>query len=455
MTETPLSVSEAIEDAVDFARDAWREAWAPMAVTTLGWMLIIVGGHGRLTPEAANLCAKLGWALLLFYVPLLGALYRLGLGGQAYRGLGPGGLQLGGVEWRILAVNAVLGFAVLLIMIPLALLAGLFYVGLRRFGSVNLGPAGPWAWWFLVAVVFATALFAAVAYAGARLSLATALSVERRRTLPFSSWPLTERQGRRIVAAVLLAHLPVIAIGLALQAFGWIEPGDVPVGLHGSWPLPQAAGAGLIVGAMLSVVQAPISIGLLTTLYDMLAPVESGVLAPPRTIIEAAQPEAAAEAEPEADAEPKPEPEPELPAPEPDPDPPFSVVEFFSHTGRFSRVFAPWLSHEPTPDPYAAYLGAPQPGPGVEDADEHEAPAPEPTPAEPHAYPHSVVGYSPETGRFSRLFAPWLSDSEHPPELEPPTEPTVETSAHTEAPESHAPEPLALDGADEAEHAEP
>ena len=109
---------------MDFARGAWREAWAPMAVTGFGWLLIVVGGHAQVTPEVADIATKdrLGIAGCST-LPLLGALYRLGVGGQAYRGLGPGGLQLGGVEGRVAAVNAVLAFFCLLTCLPMIVLS--------------------------------------------------------------------------------------------------------------------------------------------------------------------------------------------------------------------------------------------------------------------------------------------------------------------------------------------
>ena len=84
-----------------------------------------------------------------------------------------------------------------------------------------------------------------------------------------------DRGVRRVIAtAFTLAQAPTLIVMLALAAFGWIEPADVPVGLHGPWPLAEAIGAGAVVGMVLSGLQAPLSVGLLTFFYDVLAPAE-------------------------------------------------------------------------------------------------------------------------------------------------------------------------------------
>ena len=443
MTETTIPVSEAIDEAVDFARGAWREAWAPMAVTGFGWLLIVVGGHAQVTPEVADIATKLGWGLQVFNLPLLGALYRLGVGGQAYRGLGPGGLQLGGVEGRVAAVNAVLAFFCLLTCLPMIVLSGVFFLVLHRIGGVTLGPAGPWAWWFLLSVVFWAGLLAWLVYMCGRLSMATPLSVERRRILPFTGWPLTEGYGRVIATAFTLAQAPTLIVVLALAAFGWIEPADVPVGLHGPWPLAEAIGAGAVVGMVLSGLQAPLSVGLLTFFYDVLAPAEDDRV-PAAPIDEAPPAPPVAEEEPPHEPEPYPEPEFEAES-EPllETDHPFSRVEYVPHTGLFSRLFAPWLSHEQVPEPYAHRVEA-EPKPLAHDEPPTPEPPHEPSP-EPEVYPRSIIEYSPRTGRFSRLFSPWLAADADPSAKD----------AEAPAPDVEPPHPSELDGADEAEHAEP
>jgi hypothetical protein len=429
MTMTAIRVSEAIDEAVDFVRGAWREAWAPMALTSVGWMLIVVGARAQIDFQAADLLERIGWALQIFNLPLLGALYRLGVGGRAYRGLGPAGLQLGGVEWRVLVVNAVLGVFCLFACLPLLFLSGLFFFLLHRLGGITLGPIGHWSWWFLLSSLFWVALIGWLIYMCARLGLATAQSVEHRRILPITGWPSTEGQGRVIAASFILTKAPAAIVILALWAFGWIEPSEAPIGLHGPWPLPEAIGAGAVAGLILSVVEAPLSVGLLIFFYDVLAPLDADRVSdvgPGLDNVSSAE---------------TPVPEEPLIAPEL-PDPPFSTVEYFPHTGRFSRIAAPWLAHEPVPEPYGHLVEA--------DSDPVADGAPEADAQE--DYPRSIVEYSPHTGRFSRLFAPWLAD-DHPSH-----ENAQAFAADTEAgrtPEPDSPRPLALDAAEEAEHAKP
>jgi hypothetical protein len=440
MTETRIPVSEALGEAMDFARAAWRDAWAPMAFVAVGWALIIVGGHAQLTDADAGLLQKIGIGLLLFHIPLLGSLYRLGLGGRPYRGLAIGGLQLGGVEWRVLAVNAVILFFFVLACAPLLLASGVLYMLLRRFDGLNLGPLGHLEWWFLVATPLWIGLFIWLIYSSGRLSMATPISIERKQVTPWQSWELTPGYGRVIAAAFLLAHIPTLLVWLALQAFGWIEPDASPIGLHGAWPLPEAVGAGLLAGVALSVVQAPISVGLLICFYDLLAPFDEATQAAAPARVEAdgavtAVEEDASAAPMEADSV-KPEPEPE-------PDPPFSTVELSADTGRYTRIAAPWLSEETMPAIYRSLAPAPEHDPdpavelepGLESQQEHHLDAehppeleeaveverrPDDEPAEQtppgdagavveeEHYPHSAVEYSAQTGRFSHLPEPEL-----------------------------------------------
>jgi hypothetical protein len=378
-------------------------------------------------------------------------------------------LQLGGVEWRGVAVNIVLAFFYGLACVPLALLSGGLYLLLRRFDGVTLGPLGHWEWWFLAALVFWVALAAWLTYASGRLSLATALSAERERISPFVGWPLTEGFGRTIVTTFVLVHIPAFAVWLALLVFGWVEPSDVPLGLHGPWPMAESIGAGVLTGAVLCVLQAPLSVGLLTFFYDMLAPLKEEAVAVGSTVSDETPVDTEAADDGVADG---PEPEPE---PEPEPDPPFSIVEFFPHIGRFSRISAPWLADEPVPEPYRYLAGLDAPAAADEE--------PEAAPPEPETYPYSVVEYSPHSGRFSRLFAPWLAHEEdgdgggdvatkemetetvsapQPHILEPleVAEPHAaaaefEPTAAESEPVAPEPEPTALDGVGEAEHAKP
>ena len=289
MAAARITVSDALHEALDFARGAWRDAWAPMGLTALGWTLLVTAAHARIAGAEAGALQKLGLVLLLFYIPLLGALYRAALGGRPFRGLGWGGLQLGGVEGRLVAVNAVLVFFALLACTPMILVSGILYMILRRFDGVTLGPLGHWEWWFLVAALAWTAFLAGLGWLAGRLALATPLSLERGRLLPLDSWLLTPGEGGAIARAFITAHLPTVFVVLALTVFGWIAGDGAPTGLHGDWPLREAMIAGLMAGVALSVLQAPLAVGVIALFYDELAPPahEDDAIAPPPASVEA------------------------------------------------------------------------------------------------------------------------------------------------------------------------
>jgi len=289
MAAARITVSDALHEALDFARCAWRDAWAPMGLTALGWTLLVTAAHARIAGAEAGALQKLGLVLLLFYIPLLGALYRAALGGRPFRGLGWGGLQLGGVEGRLVAVNAVLVFFALLACTPMILVSGILYMILRRFDGVTLGPLGHWEWWFLVAALAWTAFLAGLGWLAGRLALATPLSLERGRLLPLDSWLLTPGEGGAIARAFITAHLPTVFVLLALTVFGWIAGDGAPTGLHGGWPLPEALIAGLMAGLALSALQAPLAVGVIALFYDELAPLahEDDAIAPPPALGEA------------------------------------------------------------------------------------------------------------------------------------------------------------------------
>jgi hypothetical protein len=437
MAGTRITVSEALDEALDFARGAWRDAWVPVVLTGAGWALLVVAANAQLSDSAAATLRTAGILLLLFHIPLLGALYRSALGGRPYRGLGPGGLQIGGVEARLLVVNAVIGFFCILACAPMMLLSGLFYLGLRRFDGVSLGPLGHWEWWFLAAAVFWAAFILGLIYLLGRLATATPLSIERRRILPWDSWTLTPGHGRAIAMAFIVGHMPTLIVLVALKAFGWIETDAIPTGMHGPWPLPEAIGAGALTGVVLAGLQAPLSVGLIAVFYDVLSPPIDDESSDTETVPAEQMPgeedhlppedaqendhEPAADrlsedkdpldADPEALHEPEPAPEPEL-------DPPFSAVAYSPYMGRFARLTVPWSADEPVPEQYEAF-STPEP---------HAAPEPEPD-----VYPHSVVEFSPHTGRFSRMFAPWLSHEDPPSEaVEPQSGVAAEVETHAE-----------------------
>ncbi|HEY7851790.1 MAG TPA: hypothetical protein VIB82_02370 [Caulobacteraceae bacterium] len=226
---------------------AWRGAWAALllaAATLAGW-LAAVGG-------AASLFSAPVWLGIAMAAMLVarGALWRLVL---AREGRGPGGLQLGAVEARLVAVWALSG-------VFLAVLALLLFVALLCFAYAaasagpGFDPARVMTWAPAVdgrgrILLGAVAALGAVGmiFAAARVSLAEAASIGGGRVQVLSTWILT----RRLVWPILagngaIALLPAVAVLLAPAGVGW-----------------RLVAAGVVAGVWL-----PMSIGLMAYVFD-------------------------------------------------------------------------------------------------------------------------------------------------------------------------------------------
>ncbi len=275
MARTRLTVSEAVAEAGDFARSAWRDCWAVMLIVIVGQTLVFMGAHAAETDWRPWIWPKLGALLTIAYVPLFGALYRLGVGGEPTRSLGPGGLQWTGVEWRLLCVWAVLAFILGLGVAPIAIVsAPLIYF--FRHHAVALGPLGSWSVATLILAPFWLVFGSILLRLWGRLGLAGSITTARGRISPLSGWSMTRGLGWTIGLAWLVVQIPTLGGWLALMAMNLIEADDLAAGAHAVWPLPEAIGAGAVMGILSAAVQLPLSVGLLTGVYCLLKPSETG-----------------------------------------------------------------------------------------------------------------------------------------------------------------------------------
>lgn len=248
--------------AVRFVAMAWREAWAALiaAAATIGAVLTA----GSLGAPPASRAAWLGLALLAATVTR-GALYRLAL---ARPGMGPGGLQWGRTEGRLLAVwllGAVFLFILGLLFFT-ALIASAYAVASAGAGFVAAEPA-TWAKAVdgrgrLVLGALGAAGTAALVWAALRLCLAAAASVARGRVQVLSAWPLTRRRAWRLGLALALVGAPPAAL-LATLFFVGKAVASAP---------PIAAGAvGFAQGLVIAGLWLPMNVGLMAYLYGRLA----------------------------------------------------------------------------------------------------------------------------------------------------------------------------------------
>ena len=111
---------------------------------------------------------------------------------------------------------------------------------------------------------------ALVAYVGARLSLAPALAADGKALSVLQSWRLTRGRGWMLVGAWIVVHVPLLLGVMAVQALQWIEIDDPSIGVHGVWPMPEAIGAGALLGVVIAIVQAPLTVALYSGVYQRL-----------------------------------------------------------------------------------------------------------------------------------------------------------------------------------------
>ena len=238
---------------------AWRGAWASLLFCGLTWGLW--RASMMQTPRAPS---ALAWFGLTAVAGLMakGAVFRLALG----RGpVGPGGLQLGRVELRLILVG-------LLTAAFLGILGLLYFVVLicTGYAVASSGPGfdlAQVATWSPAIVgngriafgVVAASGAAAMVWAATRISLAAAVTVASGKLAVLSTWPLTRgRVVPIVIAALATAALPLAALALSSIVLRGLDA-------------PGAYAARVALGVVLAGVWVPLSIGLAAYLYRRLA----------------------------------------------------------------------------------------------------------------------------------------------------------------------------------------
>ncbi len=261
-----LSTGDLIAEGSDLSREAWRDAWAPMLLVIAGHTLMFMNQHVAASDWHAGIWTFVGPALLIFYVPLYGALYRAALGGRAMESHGPAGLQWNGVEWRLITVGVIIVFLAGLAMTPFLAVTGIAALIVRG-PPFTISYLGTWARWAPGAAIIWAFFFWIMAPRLARLMLGWPYSTGREKTEPFAGWSPAERSGWSIAWALVGACIPLALGYLGVFAMTLIE-GDTLVGNY--WPLPEAVGAGLLLGALKAAVTAPLLVGILSGAYWLL-----------------------------------------------------------------------------------------------------------------------------------------------------------------------------------------
>ena len=262
-----LRVSDLVDEGTALARSAVRECWLPIVILVAAHTILFLKSHAAASdwsPGALSWIAPLAFVL---YVPLYGALYRSALGGRDLRTLGFGGLQWSGVEWRLIAVGVVIVFLIALAASPFFAATGLAALFPASHAPVSLGLLGTWSRWaFIVTPIWLIFLWL-MAPRLARLMLGWPFSIARGTTEPFAGVGPARHSGWPLLIALLIAQLPLLVAQLLVYALTLIL-GDAVMG--GAWPMPQAIGAGVVVGLLNVAVQAPLSAGVLAGAWWLL-----------------------------------------------------------------------------------------------------------------------------------------------------------------------------------------
>jgi len=260
MEGADLSIA-AVSAAWRFLGTAWKRAWAAMligaALFGAPWALDL--WSPRSPWRLAALLAVVAAAAMIE-----GALYRVALSkGRP----GPAGLQWGGPEWRLGVVWG-LTAAFLSVLGMLAFVAVFF----STLGLAMSGPgfvlAAPETWAAavvgprrIVAAVVTALCLGGLVWAGARIALGGAASVDRGKVQLLATWPAT----RRLVTPILVGRvlLGIVPIGFACGVLR-------AVGSGGHWSATLVWTGSLAAGVAVTGVWLPLSVGLMAYLYSRL-----------------------------------------------------------------------------------------------------------------------------------------------------------------------------------------
>ena len=264
-------MGKALSAAVAAVPAAWGGAglslillWAALA----GWPLIFL--HFLHVPFGK--APVLGWAIILWLLKLvaLGALYRTFIFGRqaGAEGRGPGGLQFGAVEVRLLgatvlialfmaviAVAALLVFAIAFNMSGLAAgygnsLAGWHAALMRRHSAAD--------WTFIILPIV---MLAFLVFAGLKFVLAPAATVAEKRMVTLNALGLSSGQAGKLFVGIVLLALPFAIVAAFLPMHGEMM-------MHGH----AALSAGFHMHLLWHALMAALTIGLLL-------PLQTGFLA--------------------------------------------------------------------------------------------------------------------------------------------------------------------------------
>lgn len=304
MTKARLTVGTSVSAAYAFARKAWGKTFAILFLAAAAQGAIFFAQHADIQHALALKIEAGGWlAALLTAPPVMGALYRVAVGGEALKDFGPGGLQWTRIEWSLIGVATLLFLSAVLFCIPATALAAVATVALRYGAGFGMQAAMQIGSFAFIAVMLAWV------YTLLRVSLAAPASVAARQVKVFQTWPLTKGNALTLAVSLIGAALPATALLLGGQTvLNGLETGDFVPWPTSRWPLEDAAGGAAALGLISGFLVPSVIAGLFGGAYQTLAGANDKVVELPAKTATAKSREASAKGlvlgdEPPASAE--------------------------------------------------------------------------------------------------------------------------------------------------------
>jgi len=279
-----FSLGRAVSAAFAFLPAGVGAAFAPLlllwVLTSFGHTMVFhfLRGGGVLVEDDCNLLICGGFALLVVAAKLMaqGAIYRVAMFGKNARqeGLGPGGLQFGAPELRLLGTAILVGLFFLVVAAAIFIVFAVAFSSsglaehehntLKALGAVFLRHQG--ADWIFILYIIAAWIF--LFFLAVRFSLAPVATVAQKKIVALNALGLSSGNVARLFFGMVLFALPLMLA--AIFVFHHVMPGLTRTG---------AVSPRLIVHAILQAIAIfgvfPLLAGFLASAYKQISDLRS------------------------------------------------------------------------------------------------------------------------------------------------------------------------------------
>jgi hypothetical protein len=248
-----LPLAASVRAAVDFVPKALAHAPGVLVLFAVVLALPVYGESLGLGAWTNVVAGGLG---LLVGLSVQGALYRLGLGGEArvarVMGLGPLGLQFGTIELRLLGGAVLIGLFLGVVLIALGLVLAFAANALGVSFDAQEGLTAADAWRIQLLGVLGLIALWVFLQLSVRLELYKAATVGRRRVVSVDALGLSEHNFWRLLCGMVVTLAPSFALAV------WRALA------------PESVAMDLVSAAVVALIQTPLSVGFLSEAYARL-----------------------------------------------------------------------------------------------------------------------------------------------------------------------------------------